>query len=181
MGMCLGLRTENIVDGNGDIIKTGDETGTEMGMRLALGLRWKGMENGAKGEAWTGTETWLCSGMGAGRSQPPVLNSFPADPNYSWEEDRKYILRGWALVFSILTTVMALSTLDGRMAYVKGSYTGYMGLWIDCRKYKCPNLGQVTGQWGHGRGYGACFRGFLGDDEGQRSSGVPGGKSFQSL
>ncbi|KAK1329904.1 hypothetical protein QTO34_010087, partial [Cnephaeus nilssonii] len=82
--------------------------------------------------------------MGAGRSRPPVLDSFPADPNYSWEEDRKYILRGWALLFSILATLMVLSALDGRMAYLKGSYTGYMGLWINCRKYTCPNLGQVT-------------------------------------
>ncbi|XP_054566137.1 uncharacterized protein LOC114227338 [Eptesicus fuscus] len=67
-----------------------------------------------------------------------------SDPNYSWEEDRKYILRGWALLFSILATLMVLSALDGRMAYLKGSYTGYVGLWINCRKYTCPNLGQVT-------------------------------------
>lgn len=149
------------VNGAGDKVKTGDETGTEMGMRMACGLGWKGIENGVKGEAWVGMETWLCSGMGAGRSRPPVLDSFPADPNYSWEEDRKYILRGWALLFSILATLMVLSALDGRMAYLKGSYTGYMGLWINCRKYTCPNLGQVTGQWGHGRGHGARRRGSL--------------------
>ncbi|XP_014406009.1 PREDICTED: uncharacterized protein LOC106728382 isoform X2 [Myotis brandtii] len=66
-----------------------------------------------------------------------------ADPNYSWEEDRKYILRGWALVFSTLTTLMVLSAVDGRMAYLEGSYSGYMGFWINC-KYKCANVGQVT-------------------------------------
>ncbi|XP_059521882.1 uncharacterized protein LOC132216603 isoform X2 [Myotis daubentonii] len=67
-----------------------------------------------------------------------------SDPNYSWEEDRKYILRGWALVFSTLTTLMVLSAVDGRMAYLEGSYSGYMGFWINCKKYKCSNVGQVT-------------------------------------
>ncbi|KAF6288401.1 hypothetical protein mRhiFer1_009134 [Rhinolophus ferrumequinum] len=64
--------------------------------------------------------------------------------NYSWEEDRKFILRGWSLVFSILATLMVLSVADGRMAYVQGSYTGYMGIWTDCRRHKCASLGQVT-------------------------------------
>lgn len=39
---------------------------------------------------------------------------------------------------------MMLSVVDGRMAYVQGSYTGYMGIWTDCRKHKCASLGQVT-------------------------------------
>ncbi|XP_036152055.1 uncharacterized protein LOC118649266 [Myotis myotis] len=67
-----------------------------------------------------------------------------SDPNYSWEEDRKYILRGWALVFSTLTTLMVLSAVDGRMVYLEGSYSGYMGFWINCKKYKCSDVGQVT-------------------------------------
>lgn len=142
------------VNGAGDKVKTGDEIGAEMGMRLASGLGWKGVENGVKGEAWVGMETRLGSGMGHRRMQadldPPVLDSFPADPNYAWEEDRKYILRGWALIFSTLATLMVLSAVDGRMAYLEGSYPGYMGFWINCKKYKCSNVGQVTGQWGHG-------------------------------
>ncbi|EPQ16030.1 hypothetical protein D623_10017707 [Myotis brandtii] len=39
---------------------------------------------------------------------------------------------------------MVLSAVDGRMAYLEGSYSGYMGFWINC-KYKCANVGQVTG------------------------------------
>ncbi|XP_072824731.1 uncharacterized protein [Vicugna pacos] len=66
------------------------------------------------------------------------------DPVSSWEEDRKFVLRGWCLVFSILATLMVLSVLDGRMAYLQGSYTGYLGFWTDCRKHKCVSLGQVT-------------------------------------
>ncbi|XP_040314048.1 uncharacterized protein LOC121018969 isoform X2 [Herpailurus yagouaroundi] len=62
----------------------------------------------------------------------------------SWEEDRKFILRGWSLVFSILAALMMLSVVDGRLAYLQGSYTGYLGFWTDCRKYKCVSLGQVT-------------------------------------
>ncbi|XP_042775769.1 uncharacterized protein LOC122208603 isoform X3 [Panthera leo] len=62
----------------------------------------------------------------------------------SWEEDRKFILRGWSLVFSILATLMMLSVVDGRLAYLQGSYTGYLGFWTDCRKHKCVSLGQVT-------------------------------------
>ncbi|XP_049559497.1 transmembrane protein 202-like [Orcinus orca] len=39
---------------------------------------------------------------------------------------------------------MLLSVLDGRMAYLQGSYTGYLGLWTSCGKHKCASLGQVT-------------------------------------
>ncbi|ELK30148.1 hypothetical protein MDA_GLEAN10005274 [Myotis davidii] len=39
---------------------------------------------------------------------------------------------------------MVLSAVDGRMAYLEGSYSGYMGFWINCKKYKCSNVGQVT-------------------------------------
>ncbi|XP_022278916.1 uncharacterized protein [Canis lupus baileyi] len=63
---------------------------------------------------------------------------------YSWEEDPKFILRGWSLVFSILATLLGLSVVDGRLAYLQGSYTGYLGIWIDCGRHKCANLGQVT-------------------------------------
>ncbi|XP_076987179.1 uncharacterized protein LOC143658779 [Tamandua tetradactyla] len=62
----------------------------------------------------------------------------------SWEEDRKFILRGWALAFSTASALMMLSVVDGRMAYVRGSYTGYLGFWTDCRRNQCANLGQVT-------------------------------------
>ncbi|XP_051696736.1 transmembrane protein 202 isoform X2 [Oryctolagus cuniculus] len=62
----------------------------------------------------------------------------------TWEEDRKFILRGWSLVFSILATLMMLSVVDGRMAYLQGSYTGYVGFWTDCRRHKCAIQGQVT-------------------------------------
>lgn len=136
-----------------------------MGMRLASGLGWKGIENGVKGEARVGMETRLCSGMGNRRmradSDPPGLDSFPADPSYSWEEDRKYVLRGWALLFSILSTLMVLSVVDGRMAYLEGSYSGYLGFWINCKKYKCSDVGQVTGQWGRGRALGHSAGGSL--------------------
>nr|XP_060145232.1 uncharacterized protein LOC115849026 isoform X2 [Globicephala melas] len=67
-----------------------------------------------------------------------------ADQASSWEEDRKFVLRGWCLVFNILATLMLLSVLDGRMAYLQGSYTGYLGLWTSCGKHKCASLGQVT-------------------------------------
>ncbi|XP_021101527.1 uncharacterized protein LOC106007870 isoform X2 [Heterocephalus glaber] len=62
----------------------------------------------------------------------------------SWEEDRKIVLRIWSLGFSILATLMLFSTVDGRMAYVQGSYTGYVGFWTDCRSHKCASLGHVT-------------------------------------
>nr|XP_025705791.1 uncharacterized protein LOC112807245 isoform X2 [Callorhinus ursinus] len=62
----------------------------------------------------------------------------------SWDEDRKFILRGWSLVFNVLATLMVLSVADGRLAYLQGFYTGYLGIWIDCRKHKCASLGQVT-------------------------------------
>ncbi|XP_073742576.1 uncharacterized protein [Callorhinus ursinus] len=39
---------------------------------------------------------------------------------------------------------MVLSVADGRLAYLQGFYTGYLGIWIDCRKHKCASLGQVT-------------------------------------
>ncbi|XP_029781992.1 uncharacterized protein LOC115280944 [Suricata suricatta] len=62
----------------------------------------------------------------------------------SWEGDRKFVLRGWSLAFSVLATLMMLGMADGRLAYLQGSYTGYLGIWTDCRKYKCASLGQVT-------------------------------------
>ncbi|KAH0505447.1 hypothetical protein LTLLF_178715 [Microtus ochrogaster] len=62
----------------------------------------------------------------------------------SWEEDRKLVLRGWSLVFIFLATLLVFSVVDGRMAYVHGPYTGFIGLWIDCRRHKCANVGQVT-------------------------------------
>ncbi|XP_032343759.1 uncharacterized protein LOC116666012 isoform X3 [Camelus ferus] len=76
--------------------------------------------------------------------RPDPVRSLTVDPVSSWEEDRKFVLRGWCLVFSILATLMVLSVLDGRMAYLQGSYTGYLGFWTDCRKHKCVSLGQVT-------------------------------------
>ncbi|XP_027473169.1 uncharacterized protein LOC113935401 isoform X3 [Zalophus californianus] len=39
---------------------------------------------------------------------------------------------------------MVLSVADGRLAYLQGFYTGYLGIWTDCRKHKCASLGQVT-------------------------------------
>ncbi|XP_077603259.1 uncharacterized protein LOC144217528 [Crocuta crocuta] len=92
---------------------------------------------------WLEVETRL-QGCGTGGSGPPELYSFPADVFSSWKEDRKFILRGWSLVFSILATLMVLSVADGRLAYLQGSYTGYLGIWTDCRKYKCASPGQVT-------------------------------------
>ncbi|XP_027473167.1 uncharacterized protein LOC113935401 isoform X1 [Zalophus californianus] len=62
----------------------------------------------------------------------------------SWDEDRKFILRGWSLIFNVLATLMVLSVADGRLAYLQGFYTGYLGIWTDCRKHKCASLGQVT-------------------------------------
>ncbi|XP_059133962.1 uncharacterized protein LOC131923079 isoform X3 [Peromyscus eremicus] len=62
----------------------------------------------------------------------------------SWEEDRKLVLRGWSLVFISLATLLVFSVVDGQMAYVHGPYTGFIGLWIDCRRHKCANVGQVT-------------------------------------
>ncbi|XP_040488916.1 uncharacterized protein LOC121103347 isoform X1 [Ursus maritimus] len=91
---------------------------------------------------WSETETrtrqWV-----AGGSRPPELSSLPADVVSSWVEDRKFILRGWCLIFSVLATLMVLSVVDGRLAYLQGSYTGFLGIWTDCRKHKCANLGQV--------------------------------------
>ncbi|XP_060236115.1 uncharacterized protein LOC110539920 [Meriones unguiculatus] len=40
--------------------------------------------------------------------------------------------------------MLVFSVVDGRMAYVHGPYTGVIGLWIDCRRHKCANVGQVT-------------------------------------
>nr|XP_034376415.1 uncharacterized protein LOC117721715 isoform X2 [Arvicanthis niloticus] len=62
----------------------------------------------------------------------------------SWEEDRKLVLRGWSLVFIFLATLLVFSVVDGRMAYVQGPYTGFIGIWIDCRRHKCANVGQFT-------------------------------------
>lgn len=85
--------------------------------------------------------------LGSGeRSRSPELSPFPADLLCSWEEDRKLVLRGWSLVFIFLATLLVFSVVDGRMAYVHGPYTGFIGLWIDCRRHKCANVGQVTGQ-----------------------------------
>ncbi|KAG5201066.1 hypothetical protein MG293_015724 [Ovis ammon polii] len=39
---------------------------------------------------------------------------------------------------------MLLSVLDGRMAYLHGSYTGYVGFWTNCEKHTCADLSQVT-------------------------------------
>ncbi|XP_020746159.1 transmembrane protein 202-like isoform X4 [Odocoileus virginianus] len=68
----------------------------------------------------------------------------PLEPVSSWEEDRKFVLRAWCLVFIVLATMMLLSVLDGRMAYLYGSYTGYVGFWTNCRKHMCADLHQVT-------------------------------------
>lgn len=81
-----------------------------------------------------------------GRPRSPELHSLPVNPNDSWEEDRKFVLRGWSLVFSTLSTLMVLSVLDGRMAYLQGPYTGYVGFWTDCSRHQCASLGQVPGQ-----------------------------------
>ncbi|XP_073081741.1 uncharacterized protein [Manis javanica] len=56
----------------------------------------------------------------------------------------KFILRACCLVLSILATLMILSTVDGRMAHVQGSYTGYLGIWPNCGRHRCANLDQVT-------------------------------------
>ncbi|KAJ1073450.1 hypothetical protein K5549_018356, partial [Capra hircus] len=80
----------------------------------------------------------------AGRPRPRELCSSPVEPISSWEEDRKFVLRAWCLVFIILATMMLLSVLDGRMAYLHGSYTGYVGFWTNCEKHTCADLRQVT-------------------------------------
>ncbi|KAM9226261.1 kallikrein-15 [Dugong dugon] len=74
------------------------------------------------------------------------LNPIPSleDLVSSWEEDCKFILRGWSLVFSIVVAMMMLSVGDGCVAYAEGSYMGYLGFWTDCRRNKCANVGQVT-------------------------------------
>lgn len=54
------------------------------------------------------------------------------------------VLRGWSLTFIFLATLLVFSVVDGRMAYVHGPYTGFIGLWIDCRRHKCVNVGQFT-------------------------------------
>ncbi|XP_052616665.1 uncharacterized protein LOC128124437 isoform X4 [Peromyscus californicus insignis] len=79
-----------------------------------------------------------------GRSRSPELSPSPGDLFCSWEEDRKVVLRGWSLVFISLATLLVFSVVDGQMAYVHGPYTGFIGLWIDCRRHKCANTGQVT-------------------------------------
>ncbi|KAF3814898.1 hypothetical protein GH733_017174 [Mirounga leonina] len=92
---------------------------------------------------WSEMETSMQQWV-AGGSWPPELSSFPADVVSSRDGDRKFILRGWSLVFNVLATLMVLSVADGRLAYLQGSYTGYLGIWTDCRKHKCASLGQVT-------------------------------------
>ena len=77
-------------------------------------------------------------------SRSPELSPSPADLLSSWEEDRKLVLRGWSLTFIFLATLLVFSVVDGRMAYVHGPYTGFIGLWIDCRRHKCVNVGQFT-------------------------------------
>lgn len=67
---------------------------------------------------------------------------------------------------------MLLSVLDGRMAYLHGSYTGYVGFWTNCEKHTCADLSQVTGQWGMGQALGrsvgvVVFR----DDQGREPLG----------
>ncbi|XP_060031024.1 uncharacterized protein LOC132533450 isoform X2 [Erinaceus europaeus] len=39
---------------------------------------------------------------------------------------------------------MALSVVDGRMAYLQGPYSGYLGLWTNCRRHECACLKQVA-------------------------------------
>lgn len=77
------------------------------------------------------------------------LSPSPADLLCSWEEDRKWILHGWSFIFIFLATLLVFNMVDGRMAYVHGAYTGFIGLWIDCRRHKCANVGQFTGQCIH--------------------------------
>ena len=159
--MELGFGEQGPGDGGGD--KTG-RSGLRMGLwaKAGLDVRVRGGSEGAFGirdgdevgiGVWVEVQTWLWLEMetrlqqcGAGGCGPEELYSFPADMVSSWEEDRKFILRGWSLVFSILATLMMLSVVDGRLAYLQGSYTGYLGFWTDCRKHKCVSLGQVTGQ-----------------------------------
>ncbi|XP_023100692.1 uncharacterized protein LOC102899222 isoform X4 [Felis catus] len=86
----------------------------------------------------------VCSESSRCERNPVKSRVAGADMVSSWEEDRKFILRGWSLVFSILAALMMLSMVDGRLAYLQGSYTGYLGFWTDCREYKCVSLGQVT-------------------------------------
>uniref|UniRef100_A0A8C5KMQ8 Uncharacterized protein n=1 Tax=Jaculus jaculus TaxID=51337 RepID=A0A8C5KMQ8_JACJA len=67
-----------------------------------------------------------------------------SDQLYTWEEDRKLVLRGWSLVFIILATLLLLSVTDGRVAYLQSPYAGYLGFWTNCKRHKCANVGQVT-------------------------------------
>lgn len=111
------------------------------------------MENGVKGKVGVGLEMGLCSEMAtreqqneADRARTPELYSFAVEQASYWEEDRKLVLRGWCLVFSVTATLMLFTVLDGRLVYLQGPYIGYLGFWTDCRKHKCASLGQVTGQ-----------------------------------
>lgn len=95
---------------------------------------------------------WLCMEMEArmpqgeaGGPRPPEFSSFPVKLVSPWNY-YKFILRACCLVLSILATLMILSTVDGRMAHVQGSYTGYLGIWPNCGRHRCANLDQVTGQ-----------------------------------
>lgn len=151
--MELGFGEQGLEDGGGDKTR---RFGLRMGLwaKAGLDVRVRDGSEGAFGirdgdevgiGVWVEVETRLQQG-GAGGCGPEELYSFPADMVSSWEEDRKFILRGWSLVFSILAALMMLSMVDGRLAYLQGSYTGYLGFWTDCREYKCVSLGQVTGQ-----------------------------------
>ncbi|XP_073081742.1 uncharacterized protein [Manis javanica] len=59
----------------------------------------------------------------------------------SWDVGHGLILHPSSV---ILATLMILSTVDGRMAHVQGSYTGYLGIWPNCGRHRCANLDQVT-------------------------------------
>ncbi|KAM4825331.1 uncharacterized protein RHO17_001186 isoform 4-T4 [Thomomys bottae] len=77
-------------------------------------------------------------------SQSTLAFSDQVEYLISWEEDRKFILRGWCFIFIILATLLMFSVGDGRMAYLQGSYTGYLGFWTNCKRHKCAIVDQVT-------------------------------------
>lgn len=89
---------------------------------------------------WPGLVTWSFEDL----TWDPGHLVGCVEPISSWEEDRKFVLRAWCLVFIILATAMLLSVLDGRMAYLHGAYTGYVGFWTNCKKHTCADLRQVT-------------------------------------
>lgn len=121
------------------------------GVKVVLEMSWEEFPRGGscRWEVEVKMRMRLEVGMqqgGGERSRSPKLSPSPANLLCSWEEDRKLVLRGWSLVFIFLATLLVFSVVDGRMAYVHGPYTGFIGLWIDCRRHKCANVGQVTGQ-----------------------------------